>query len=116
MNLSRARDSFKLGAVAHGQAVVLMSERKAITLPAASLSAYAGSYDFGDVKAIVTVEDGHLMWQDGPLARAQLFAESATRFFLKVVDAQIEFAKESTGAITGLTLHLPQGDLQAARK
>ena len=107
---------FKLGAVAHGQAVVLTSKRKAITLPAASLSAYAGSYDFGDEKATVTVEDGHLMWQDGPLAKAQLFAESATRFFLKAVDAQIEFARDGTGAITGLTLHLPQGDLQAARK
>ena len=50
------------------------------------------------------------------LAEAQLFAESATRFFLKVVDAQIEFAKDGTGAITGLTLHLPQGDLKAERK
>jgi len=68
------------------------------------------------VKASVSVEDGHLVWQDGPLAKAQLFEEPATRFFLKVADAQTEFAKDGTGAITGLTLHLPQGDLKAERK
>jgi len=68
------------------------------------------------VKASVSVEDGHLVWQDGPLAKAQLFEEPATRFFLKVADAPIEFAKDGTGAITGLTLHLPQGDLKAERQ
>jgi hypothetical protein len=63
--------------------VVLTSERKQITLPAGSLSAYAGSYDFGDVKGVVTVEDGHLLWQDEGLPKAELFAESQTKFFLR---------------------------------
>jgi CubicO group peptidase (beta-lactamase class C family) len=107
---------FKLAAVAHGQGVVLTSERKQITLPAGSLSAYAGSYDFGDVKAVVTIEDGHLLWQDEGLPKAELFAESQTKFFLRIIDAQIEFTRDGSGLVTGLILHLPQRDLKAERK
>lgn len=35
---------------------------------------------------------------------SSLFAEARDKFFLKVVDAQIEFRRDSTGAVTGLTL------------
>jgi hypothetical protein len=85
-------------------------------LPAGSLSAYAGSYDFGDVKGVVTVEDGHLLWQDEGLPKAELFAESQTKFFLKLINAQIEFTRDGSGLVTGLILHLPQRDLKAERK
>jgi CubicO group peptidase (beta-lactamase class C family) len=107
---------FKLGPAAHGQAVVLTSERRQITLPAASLSAYAGSYDFGNGKVVVTVEDGHLMWQDAPVPKAELFAESQTTFFLKVIDAQIEFTRNTSGVVAGLILHMYSGDIKAQRK
>lgn len=34
----------------------------------------------------------------------QVFPESETKFFLKVVDAQIEFSKDENGKVNGLTL------------
>ena len=37
--------------------------------------------------------------------KLQLFAEAPTEFFLKEVDAQITFEKDSTGKVTRLVLH-----------
>jgi hypothetical protein len=48
--------------------------------------------------------------------RFPVFAESETRFFLKVVDAQIEFANDDKGAVTSVTLHQGGRDQKAARK
>jgi hypothetical protein len=90
--------------------------RKEIKLPAETLAAYAGNYDAGIAKVVVTFEDGHLMMQFGPQPKAELFAESVTSFFLKIVDAQIEFTKDTSGAVTGLTLHQGPRDLKAERK
>jgi CubicO group peptidase (beta-lactamase class C family) len=106
----------QLGAVAHGQPVVLASERKPIALPAATLSAYTGSYDFGDSRGAVTLEDGRLLWEAPPRPKMELSAESETKFFLKGVDAQIEFTRNGAGVVTGLVLHLPNQDLRAERK
>jgi hypothetical protein len=35
----------------------------------------------------------------------RLWAESETDFFLKEIDAQITFARDTQGAVTGLVLH-----------
>jgi hypothetical protein len=43
-----------------------------------------------------------------------LFPESETKFFLKVVDAQVSFVKDDQGAVTHLILH--QGGEQKAKK
>jgi hypothetical protein len=34
----------------------------------------------------------------------EIFAESETRFFLKVIDAQVEFVKDAAGMVTGMIL------------
>jgi CubicO group peptidase (beta-lactamase class C family) len=91
-------------------------ERKEIKLPTETLAAYAGNYDAGIAKVAVTFEDGHLMMRFGPQPKAELFPESETSFFLKTVDAQIEFTKDASGAITGLTLHQGPRDVKAERK
>lgn len=60
--------------------------------------------------------------RDGDKLRAQLtgqpgfqvFPESETRFFYRVVDAQLTFVKDSSGKVTGLVLH-QDGD-KPARK
>jgi hypothetical protein len=44
-----------------------------------------------------------------------LFAESPTRFFLEVVDAQITFTVDASGSPTGLVLHQGGRDQQAER-
>jgi hypothetical protein len=34
-----------------------------------------------------------------------VFAESESKFFLRVTEAQISFTKDDSGAVTGLILH-----------
>jgi hypothetical protein len=34
----------------------------------------------------------------------EIFAESETKFFLKVVDGQVEFVKDAAGRVTGMVL------------
>ena len=34
----------------------------------------------------------------------ELFQESESKFFLKVVEAQVEFVKDASGKVTGLVL------------
>jgi Domain of unknown function (DUF3471) len=91
-------------------------ERQEIKLSTETLTAYAGNYDAGIAKVAVTFEDGHLMMRFGPQPKAELFPESETSFFLKTVDAQIEFTKDASGAIAGLTLHQGPRDVKAERK
>ncbi len=47
---------------------------------------------------------------------AALFAESETKFFLKVVDAEIEFFKDDKGIVTHLMLHQGAAEIKAPRK
>lgn len=53
----------------------------------------------------VTAEDGHLFVQATGQPKAEVFAESETKYFYKVVDAQITFDTDADGRATGLTLH-----------
>jgi CubicO group peptidase (beta-lactamase class C family) len=96
-----------LGKVALGQTVTLATERKEISVAPALLADYAGTYELAPTFSIViTVEGGKLMAQATHQAKLPLFGESDTKFFFKVVDAQIEFFRDSTThAVTHLTLY-----------
>jgi CubicO group peptidase (beta-lactamase class C family) len=79
--------------------------RKEIALPAARLADYVGRYRLAPQFAIdVSTENGKLFAQPTSQPRFQLYAEADDKFFLKVVDAQLEFARDSTGKVTSLTL------------
>jgi len=107
----------QLGKSAHGEAVVLTSERKEITLPPQVLERYAGSYVFRPgLDMVVTVEDGRLMTQLGPQPKVPIFPESATSFFARVVNAQIEFKLDAAGKVTALVLRQGPASLEAPRK
>lgn len=45
----------------------------------------------------------------------ELFPESETKFFLKVVDAQVDFVRDASGRVTGLVLHQGGLDLPAKK-
>lgn len=114
-----ARDEIasKLASVMHGEPVVLPSERKAITVPKEVLARYAGTYEVSpDFSIVITLEGDQLMAQATHQPKFPLFAESETKFFLKVVDAQIEFARDQNGAVQSLTLHQGGRDMKGARK
>jgi D-alanyl-D-alanine-carboxypeptidase/D-alanyl-D-alanine-endopeptidase len=91
-------------------------ERKAIKLEAKILDAYVGEYQvvpgFG---LTVSREGDQLFAQATGQNKFELFAETETDFFLKVVDAQITFVKDDKGQVTQLVLH-QNGVNQPAKK
>ena len=92
-------------------------ERKAITVPAATLAPYAGSYELAPSFSLtITLEGDQLLSQATGQGKFPLFAESETAFFLKVVDAQIEFVKDEKGTVTHLILHQGGRDMKGQRK
>ena len=107
----------KLAAVAHGETVVLAGERKEITVAPAILANYAGTYQIApDFALVMTLEGGQLMTQATGQPKFPLFAESETKFFLKVVDAEVEFVKNDKGEVTGLVLHQGGQDIKGTKK
>jgi serine-type D-Ala-D-Ala carboxypeptidase/endopeptidase len=86
--------------------------RKAIKVAPETLKNYEGIYALSLLFAItMTVEDGKLMAQATGQEKAQLFPESETKFFYKIVDAQIEFVKGTDGKVAKLILHQNGRDL-----
>jgi CubicO group peptidase (beta-lactamase class C family)/uncharacterized protein YneR len=79
--------------------------RREISLAPELLGRYAGEYEImPGFSIVVTVEAGRLMGQATGQPKIELFAESATNFFLKAIDAQIIFDRDASGKITALTL------------
>ncbi len=96
-----------LGKVALGQTVTLPSERKEVSVSPTILADYAGTYQMSPtLNNVISVKDGHLTTKLGNQPAIDLFAESETKFFLKLVDAQIEFFRDpTTHAVTHLTIY-----------
>ena len=63
----------------------------------------------------ITLEGSQLMAQATGQPKFPLFAESETNFFLKVVDAQVEFGKDEKG-VTYLVLHQGAAHPRGTRK
>jgi CubicO group peptidase (beta-lactamase class C family) len=106
-----------LAQVAHGEKVVLPSERKVITVSPAILGTYVGTYQLTpDFAIVMTLEGGQLMTQATGQSKLPLFAESETKFFLKVVDAEVEFFKNEKGEVTHLILHQGGQDQKGIKK
>lgn len=81
-------------------------ERKAITVAPEVLQQYTGTYPLTPAFAItVTLENGQLMEQATHQPRFPIFPETRDKFFLKVVDAQIEFVRDESGTVKSLILH-----------
>ncbi|MEM9917417.1 MAG: serine hydrolase [Bacteroidota bacterium] len=79
--------------------------RKAIEVAPEILQQYVGDYELvPGFNIVVTVKDGRLMGQPTNQGNYQLFAESETFFFLKVVDAQVEFLKDEAGVFNKMKL------------
>jgi len=96
----------KLADLAHGVAAQSPSERKEITLPVATLSKYVGTYELGPgVNMMMRLDGDRLTTQLTGQREIPVFAESETKFFLKVVDAQVEFFMDASGAVTHAVMY-----------
>ena len=82
-------------------------QRTAVELPASSLPAYAGVYQLDSgLELEVTLREGALFVRSSVGGEpVRLWPESPTDFFVKEVDAQITFRRDSGGGVTGLILH-----------
>ena len=107
-----------LGKTALGQPVTLASERREVQVSPAILADYAGTYELNpNFSIVMTVENGQLMTQATHQPKFPMFAESDTKFFLKVVDAEVEFFRDpTTHAVTHLTLYQNGAAIEGKRK
>jgi CubicO group peptidase (beta-lactamase class C family) len=94
-----------------------VAERKEITISPTILAQYTGTYELRPgFDLVITLEGGQLISQATGQGKLPLFAESETKFFPKVIDAQIEFLKDDKGAVTSLVLHQGAAEIKAPRK
>lgn len=84
----------------------LPETKKPIQLSSEVLQQYAGKYNYKSVFSITVTVKGDKIYAKGDGQEAtQILAENKTKFYFKVVDAQIEFKKDDNGKVTGLTLY-----------
>jgi bla regulator protein blaR1 len=78
----------------------------AIVLDSAVLDRYSGDYQLAPSAVLaVTREGNHLFAQLTGQRKAEIFAQSESEFFYKIVKAQISFESDAEGRTTGLVLH-----------
>lgn len=111
------RISQKLAAVAHGETALWPEDRKEVTVSPKVFEPYAGVYEVQPgITNTITIENGRLMSQIVGQPKVALFAESETRFFLKVTDAEVEFFKDDKGNVAYLVIHQSGRDAKWLRK
>ncbi len=97
--------------------IPLKKVRKEVAVDLPVLQSYAGVYEITPQFSLtVSVEGGQLMAQATNQPRFNLHPESPTKFFLKVVDAQVEFIKNEQGVVDKLILYQNGAALAGIRK
>lgn len=88
------------------ETIPLKTIRQTAAVPVNVLQSYVGVYEFSPQFSIeVTLDNGQLAAQATGQGKANLYAESEVKFFYKIVDAQVEFMKDSSGAIEKMLLY-----------
>jgi len=82
------------------------AQRKQITVKAKLFDRYVGRYELAPGFLLTVTRAGDRFFaQATSQPKIEIFAETERDYFLKGVDAQITFATDSHGRVTGLTLH-----------
>lgn len=77
-----------------------------VAVDSATLASYVGNYQLAPAFSITIIKKGNkLFGQATGQPMFELFAESKTKFFLKVVDAQVTFVSNDKGEVEQLVLH-----------
>jgi len=117
-NVIRVRIESRIGPaqVYSKTAKPIPSPRKVAVVDPKIYDLYAGDYELAPDFIITILRRGDkLISQATGQPEIELFPESETRFFLKVVDAQVDFVKDAGGRVTGLVLHQGGMDLPAKK-
>jgi CubicO group peptidase (beta-lactamase class C family) len=80
------------------------------------LANYTGEYELSPGFVItVTLEGDGIFTQATGQGKVEIYPESETKFFLKVVDAQLEFVKDESGKFNKMILHQGGRDMEGKR-
>jgi serine-type D-Ala-D-Ala carboxypeptidase/endopeptidase len=91
-------------------------EHKEVVVDAKVFDALVGKYQIQPGVTASVFRDGEkLMTQVTGQPAFQIFPESETEYFFKVVDAQVTFEKGSAGKVTGLIVHQNGQDVPAKK-
>jgi CubicO group peptidase (beta-lactamase class C family) len=93
-----------LTSILYGEKYELPKERKEIAVEAKILDSYIGQYEVTPTLVFTVAKEGDKLTflPPGQPKALEIFPETETDFFLKVVDAQITFVKNENGEVTGL--------------
>lgn len=90
-------------------------EREGISLSVEILQRYVGQYELAPgMQLDVCLKDDKLVVQPSGQPEAELFAETETRFFMKIVDASLEFVLDA--ASVAVAIDFKQGNFQTRAK
>lgn len=80
--------------------------RREIAVDSALLETYVGVYEIAPAFALTVTREGSTLYaQATGQEKLQIFAESPTEFFYKIVDAQVTFERDPSGKVVRLVLH-----------
>ncbi len=97
-------------------AKALPAPRKEAVMDPKVFDRYLGEYELAPGFTITILRRGDkLISLATGQPEVELFPESETKFFLKVVDAQVDFVQDASGQVTGLILHQGGLDLPAKK-
>lgn len=81
------------------------------------LARYVGTYELApDFSITFSLEGNQLMTQATNQQKFPVFPESQTKFFLKVVDAEVEFFSDDKGKVTHMVLHQNGHEMKGGKK
>lgn len=95
-----------LAAIVFGEPYTTPKKQVVADVDPAIYQHYVGVYALAPAFSIeITTENGRIFAQATGQAQFELFPSSATEFFLKIVDAQVHFVRNSNGEVDSLVLH-----------
>lgn len=93
------------------------AERAEVKVNPAVLARYVGTYQLAPNFSVTFTLDGdQLMTQATNQPKFPVYPESPTKFFLKVVDAEVEFFSDDKGQVSYIILHQGGQDHKGVRK
>ena len=110
------RIAHDLAAIAFGEPHEQPRARKVAEVNPKVYDAYVGRYEL-EPKVIATIarERDRLLLQLTDQPQVEMFPESETIFFLKVVDAMVTFIKDDQGKVSGMVIHQGYRNTKAKR-
>jgi CubicO group peptidase (beta-lactamase class C family) len=92
------------------------AERPTVKINPAIYDAYVGKYELqGGMMITIAKEGDRLMAQPAGQPKAELLPESETKFYVKVVDAEVTFQRDEAGKVARFTLSQSGQNLPAKR-